>query len=237
MIARLLRTAIAALALVATLAATAPAAHAHGDPSAHYLETGPLYPSFANRPSQALELQLLGLLQAAEAAGYPVKVALVGAEDDVGDTPQMLHRPQHYAEQLASGLEAERQLRAPVLVVSPHGLGIAGPAMRDGAIAPVRRAEAETLLAGVQVGERSDGDALARAAMAAVRQIARAGGSPLPAHVPPAAVISSAPADDGRSMAGWLPFGVFAVVFLLAWLGFEVRTRAARRRHAAHPVR
>ena len=52
-------------------------ASAHGDPAGHYLETDQLYPSFANRPSQALELQLLGLLQAAARRGYPIKVALV----------------------------------------------------------------------------------------------------------------------------------------------------------------
>ena len=55
-------------AFIAALA-VAPAAHAHGDPASHYLETDALYPSFARQPSPARELELLGLLEAADRAG------------------------------------------------------------------------------------------------------------------------------------------------------------------------
>ena len=51
------------------------AASAHGDAASHYLETGSLYPSFAAQPSHDVELQLIGLLDAAKRAHYPLKVA------------------------------------------------------------------------------------------------------------------------------------------------------------------
>jgi hypothetical protein len=218
------------LAACAVLSAGPAAAYGHGDPSAHYLETDALYPAFANPPSQAVELELLGLLHAARDARYPIKVALVGGEDDVADTPQMLARPQRYAEQLASDLGAERPLSAPLIVVSPHGLGVAGRAMYAGRFGPVRRADARALVRGVELRDRPDGDALARVAMAAVRRVARLGGRPLPAHVPPATTLSPGRPGEERATPGWVvPLAVFAGLFLLAWLGYEVRTRAARR--------
>lgn len=227
--------AIAIACVAASLGAAAPA-WGHGDPSGHYLETDPLYPSFANRPSQALELQLLGLLEAARRDGYPIKVALVGGADDVADTPGMLRRPQRYAEQLVTGLEAARPVTAPLLVVSPHGLGVAGRAMRGDVYGPVTRAGAPGLLGPLATRKPASGDALAQTALAAVRRVARVGGHALPANVEPAKAIApgrATPPDDG-SLPGWLPFAVFAAVFLLAWLAFELRTRAPRRRR--HPV-
>jgi len=94
-------------------------ARAHGDPASHYLEAELLYPAFANRPSQALELRLLGVLQASERRGYPIKVALVATEDDLTDDPQMLRRPQRYAEFVAGELGSTQ--RGPVLIVTPSG--------------------------------------------------------------------------------------------------------------------
>ena len=57
-----------------------------------------------NRPSPALELQLLGLLGAAADRGYPIKVALVADEDDLAHRPIMLRRPQLYADTLVAEL-------------------------------------------------------------------------------------------------------------------------------------
>src|SRR4051812_36654423 len=90
-----------AATLIAVLAAAlvaAAGALAHGDPSTHALEADSLYPAVAARPSQAVELRLIGLLRAAEQRGYPVKIALVATPDDLTDDPSMLHRPQEYAE-------------------------------------------------------------------------------------------------------------------------------------------
>ena len=221
-----------AIACVAASLGVAAPAWGHGDPSGHYLETDLLYPSFAERPSQALELQLLGLLQAAQRDGYPVKVALVGAADDLED-PAMLRSPQRYAEQLVGELETVRPVTAPLLVVSPHGIGAAGRAMRGEVYGPLTRAGASSLLGPVAARRPADGDALAQAAIAAVRRVAHAGGHALPADVPPAAVLAAGPSRAGGgagSTPGWLPIAVFAAVFLLAWLAYELRTRAPWRR-------
>jgi hypothetical protein len=200
---------LAALLAVCALALPA-AALAHGDAASHYLETESLYPSFTNRPSQAVELRLLGLLQASARAGHPIKVALVGATDDVPENPGMLRTPQRYAEYV-HGVLADSP--APLLVVSPYGLGVAGAR-------GIRLGPAPTA---------GDGDALATAAMVAVRRIARAGGHPLPAEVAPAAVVvSSSEGDAGGLGRGWLSLAIFVAVLAAAVLSRPFRRRRCR---------
>lgn len=225
---------LSALTAVSMLALALPAgALAHGDPASHYLEVDQLYPGFANRPSQAVELQLLGLLEAARKDGYPIKVGIVGSPDDLTEDPSMFTRPQAYAEYVSSLLGAPN-VKAPILIVSPNGLGIAGVRRQDSHTLPVTRAAAKRLGAPISVSRRADGDELARAAMQAVRRIARAGGHALPADVPPAKVLSPTPRHGSSSgIGGLLPFIVFAAVFLSAWVYFETRTRLARRRARA----
>ena len=222
---------LAALLTIALAAFMTPAgAMAHGDPSSHYLETDQLYPGFANRPSQQVELELAGLLEAARQAGYPVKVGIVGSPDDLTEDASMFKTPQRYAEFVSATLGAP-DLKAPVLIVTPNGLGIAGEQELQGRLEAVRRADAGHLLAGVRTSTDATGDELAQSAMAAVRQIAEAGGHPLPQYVAPAKVLTPIDPDDGGASLGtWLPVVLFAGVFLTAWLWFEVRTRTARRR-------
>ncbi len=196
----------------------------HGDPASHYLEAELLYPAFASRPSQAVELELLGVLQASERRGYPIKVALVATEDDLTDDPQMLRRPQRYAE-FVSG-ELGSTLRGPVLIVTPFGFGISGP--------DLTRAEARSLAQGLDPPQGRQGDALARAAIAGARQLARAGGHPLPADIPPAPVLGSEPSSAGSGSTDLIRVAVlFGVTFLVLWLSFELWTRRAPRRDAS----
>lgn len=208
------------------VALAAPAsALGHGDPASHYLEAELLYPAFASRPSQALELRLLGVLQASERRGYPIKVALVATEDDLTDDPQMLHRPQRYAEFVAGELGST--LRGPVLIVTPFGFGASSPDMS--------RAEARSLARGLGTPKGQQGNALARAAIAGVRQLARAGGRPLPADIAPAPVLGSeAPSSAGFGPGELIKFAaLFGVTFLGLWLSFELWTRRERRRDAS----
>ena len=222
--------------VAASLGAAAPA-FGHGDPTGHYLETEALYPSLAARPSQAVELQLLGVLQAVQRDGYPVKVALVGSEDDLADMPSMFRRPQRYAEELVRGLEVARPVTAPVLVITPHGMGVAGRAMVRGVYGPVTRAQAP----GAAGPARRPPGGRRRWAGAgrdrAVRRVARLGGHALPADVAPARLLAPGPSravpSDG-SAPGWLPFAVFAAVFLLGVARVRAAHRAPRRRR--HPL-
>jgi hypothetical protein len=212
---------LALLVAVSAVALALPAgALAHGDPASHYLETDQLYPGFANRPSQAVELQLIGLLEAARRDGYPIKVGIVGSADDLTDDPSMFGRPQAYAESVASLLGAPAR-EAPVLIVSPNGLGLAG--------AQTTPADATRINARIHLTRRANGDELANAATRAVRRLAAAAGHPLPADVPPAKVLSPVPGagSGGGGIGTLLPFLLFAAVFLSAWAYYEVRRRLA----------
>jgi hypothetical protein len=216
--------------LTITLAALiAPAgAMAHGDPSSHYLETDQLYPGFANRPSQRVELELIGLLEATRQAGYPIKVGIVGSVDDLTEDPSMYQTPQRYADYVGAALGTPN-VKAPVLIVTPNGLGISGAQQLGGRLRPVHRGDAARLLGAVSSSPTATGDELARTAMAAVRRIAAAGGHPLPQYVAPAKVLTSNYNGDGSSLGMVLPAMLFAAVFFSAWLWFEVRGRVARR--------
>ena len=215
------------VAAIAVLCAPA-VALAHGDPASHYLETGSLYPSFEHQPSQEVGLQLLGYLDAAKKAGFPIKVALVTGEGDVADNPEMLNKPQEYAEYVVTALVGSRvPVDGPVVIVTPAGIGVAGPGAeemrgvteRSGDEAPGR-------------GSGTTGDALAQAAMTAVRDIAAKAGHPLPAHIPPAQVAIVPPKGGGLPSVDFgalTPLLVFAVIFGGAALLFELRTRLSRR--------
>jgi hypothetical protein len=220
--------------LLAALA-VAPAAHAHGDPASHYLETDALYPSYARQPSQARQLELLGLLEAAARRGYPIKVALVAGPEDLVDDLARLRAPQRYAETVATLID--RRLAAPVLIVTPYGTGMAGRASVNGRLRPVSAGQARALLGGLNVAHEASGDQLAAVAMAAVRRIARAGGHALPADVPPARQYIPPPATaapttvhpgDRDSILMVAPAIVLAVGMMAA-LGRNLRrTRALR---------
>src|SRR3954447_26937256 len=123
---RAVRVVLAALLVLLGVPA---GAWAHGDASSHYLESGNFYPGFSVKaPSQANQLKLMGLLEAAQKAGYPIKVSILGDTDDVSDMPAMLRRPQRYANYVAAALKSSRvPLSAPVVIVSPYGIGVAGP--------------------------------------------------------------------------------------------------------------
>ena len=202
------------MALAAALAA-ASVASAHGDPSTHTLEADNLYPAVASRPSQSLELQLIGLLRAATARGYPVKIALVANADDLEDAT-MLERPQAYAEYLQRELESSTALSAPLLVIAPTGFGVSGRELRGGRLQRVPPAARWLPLRGLDVPPAADGDALARTASVALRRIAAAAGRPLPARVAPASYVATIPSRDS-GLGIWFPI-VLAVSLLLACL-------------------
>jgi len=216
---RSLRVLLAALLMLLTVPV---AAWAHGDASTHYLETSDFYPGFSvKRASQASELKLMGLLEAAKQAGYPMKVSLLGDESDVADQPEMLKHPQKYANFVATELKRSSvKLVGPVIIVSPSGIGIAGPG-------------AERL----NIASGDDGEHFVSAASIAIRQLALAAGHPLPANVPPAKVPALEPvktSSPGYDLSGLTPFAVFIAIFGSAVLYLQIRTRLARRR--VHPT-
>jgi hypothetical protein len=228
------------LVVLATALAGPAGALAHGDPTAHYLETDSLLTSYASPPDVAIERRLRGVLDAAAARGYPIKVVLFANEGDTGGEPGPLEDTQGYVTTVTDQLESIRSLRAPVLIVTPHGYGLGGRQPRDGALAPITRPLAAALASELPLAKGADGTALARTAMLAVRRLAVAGGHPLPKRIPPAednlnGILGSAGSQDTGTLGGpWLIAALVIGTLLLAVLLVAVHRRVVRRDAAQH---
>ena len=104
------------------------------------------------RPALEVELQLRGLLDAAAKRGYPIKVSLIASEGDTGGEAAPLGTPQRYAECVGRSSRASAPLRAPMLIVTPNRIAVAGRQLRDGrADSPSSRPDARALVRGVAV--------------------------------------------------------------------------------------
>jgi len=210
-----MRVGRALAALLAAALALPASALAHGDPTAHYLETDSLLTSYASPPDVAVELQLRGVLDAAAARGYPIKVVLFANENDTGGEREPLDDTQYYAGVVGSQL---RPLKAPVLIVTPNRFGVAGTQPRAAR--------------GLELPHGDNGNALARAAMVAVRRLAADGGHTLPEYIPPAknnplGILNNAKRDTENANGPWLTAAVVAVSLLLAALLVHLYRRSS----------
>ena len=210
------------VAVALTVLGSAAGAQAHGDPTAHYLETDSLLTSYAAPPDLAVELRLRGVLDAAAARGYPIKVVLFANDGDTGGEPEPLEDPQTYVTTVSDQLEEISPLRAPVLIVTPHRFGLGGKQPSGGALRPITPLLATELARALPVAKQADGDALARTAMGAIRRLAAAGGHPLPRRIPPAEQkldgILGTTASRDPEIPGW-PWLIAAVLGGTALLG------------------
>jgi hypothetical protein len=223
------------LLAVALTALIGPAgALAHGDPTAHYLETDSLLTSYAAPPAVAVELRLRGVLDAAAARGYPIKVVLFANEADTGGEPEPLEDTQAYVTTVSDQLDESSPLRAPVLIVTPQGFGLGGRQPRGGTVTAITRPLAAELARHLPLAKEADGNALARTAMVAVRRLAAAGGHPLPKRIPPAeqnlnGILGTAASRGPETLGGpWLIAAVLAGTALLGALLVAVHRRAPR---------
>jgi hypothetical protein len=209
-------------------------APAHGDPTAHYLETDSLLTSYAAPPDLAVELQLRGVLDAAAARGYPVKVVLFANEHDTGGELEPLEDTQTYVTTISNELDATSPLRAPVLIVTPHGFGVGGEQPSGGTLDTITPPLAAELTRGLAHAKAADGNALARTAIRAVRRLAADAGHPLPERIRPAkqnlyGILSTTASSDRKTVAGpWLIAGLLAVTALLGGLLVAVHRRVSR---------
>ena len=207
---------------------------AHGDPTAHYLETDSLLTSYSAPPDLAVELRLRGVLDAAAARGYPIKVVLFASEEDTGGEPEPLEDTQTYVTTVSEDVDAVSPLRAPVLIVTPHGFGLGGKQPRGGTLRPITPQLAGELARGLPLAKKAEGDALARAAIVAIRRLAAAGGHPLPKRIPPAEQnlrgILGTPASRDPETPGrpWLIVAVLAGTALVAALLVATHRRVLR---------
>lgn len=206
------------LAAVAALLLLAPAARADGDPASDVLAMQDVYfPYGGVRPD--LKAALDGVVEEARAAGYPTKVALIAAGEDLGAYPTLFNRANDYATLLARELPVSdhgpRVKGQRILVVMPGGFGGQDLGARvDEALGPVE----------IQADAGADG--LAVAAMEAVARLATVNGHPV--DVPPEAGVELAAAGEPDGSGGPSPLVYLGPAVLLFGVLFAVGRRQRR---------
>ena len=153
--------------LALSVSALLPAvAAADGDPASDVLLGENVFYPYSPPTSPAIQKQLNAETAAAKQAHFPLKVALIGAPVDLGVIPSLFGKPQKYADFLDQ--EISFQTKQPLLVVMAAGYGVQG-------------VDAKTKAAAAALAKPTgtQGNELARAAIAAVPKLAAAAGHPL----------------------------------------------------------
>jgi hypothetical protein len=241
---------LAALVVAAVLPGlAAPAALADGDPASDILLYQDAYLPYGQVLPARIQANVQQVAANANAAGFPLRVAVLGSEDDMGALVSLYGKPQQYARFLhgefvsgpgayrrhaASAARARsgaagRAAQAALLVVMPNGYGVAGsvPAAARGAVE------------GTRVDAR-DGLSLGEAAVKGVAQLAGASGHRIDVPVDPLAEAASS--DTGaptkrpvapaarRSTSGGARWAILAAIAaaLLLGAGFLLFRRQRR---------
>jgi hypothetical protein len=159
---------IVSAVLVVALALPA-AASANGDPASDVLLQAKIY--FPTQRAGVAEAAALHkIVDAANAKGYPIKVALIKDATDLGTVPNLLNQAQKYAEFL--GPELRFAYKGDLLVVMPNSLGLT---TTDPTPPP------SDAIKGMQIEAGGSPDGLAQTAGEAVTKLAAAAGHPLDA--------------------------------------------------------
>jgi hypothetical protein len=151
--------------------------------------------------------------------GYPLKVAIISSREDLGGASQYFDRPQDYAALLGSQIGFYRpgdalQTNESLLTVMPAGFGF----VRSG-----KAANVFLTVFGLEAPKGDHPNDLARAAIAAVRELAGAAGHPVPK-------VSAECSSGGRSAAL-----VYVVPIALILLAAAVIAVLARQRASGSP--
>ena len=180
-----------------------PGALADGDPASDVLVTENVFVPLELSITRQTEL-LSALLNSSAPAGFPVRVALIAAPDDLGTATALWRNPVGYSRYL--GTELSLAFTGQVVVVMPNGIGV-----WPGRVAPTG---AEQRVAS-ELPAPGGGRALVAAAIAAVQRLAAAAGRPLALDgirvTAPAAAASSSDATE------WLVIGGGALLIALSW--------------------
>ena len=210
-----LRSLCTVLALaVGCLWVTLPAvARADGDPASDVLATQALFLPADAGVSFAHENQLNGALASAASNGFPMRVAIIASESDLGSVTALWRQPQTYAQFL--GEELSLLYHGTLLVVMPDGFGLYGPAQAVAA--------GHSALAGLHPA--AGGPVLGTAALSAVQRVAAAAGHPV--TVPTAAATAPAAAGDSTGAIPILVFVLGVALIAAAWTA-SLRARPPR---------
>ena len=204
-----------ALALaVASLAAIAvpAAARADADPPSDFLLSQFTYvPFFGHRPSQESVQYLGNVVKAANDSGYPIKVAVIGSQADLGGVFSLYGKPRKYAPFL--GRELAFQYRGRLLTAMPQGFAFywyKHPARRE-----------QRIVDSVQIQPGVDG--LVESTGDAVKKLAAANGHPINVQRP------GAGGGGGSGNGTRIVIGVAGAAILVAILVVPVLLRRRRR--------
>jgi hypothetical protein len=163
---RLVRVRLATWVACAALLAPA-AASANGDPASDVLLEQKVYYPVAG-VSIETENELTALVEKANAAGYAIRVALIHDKYDLGTVPDLLMKPQQYAEFL--GPEIRFAYKGDLLVVMPNGLGLTST---DESAPPAQA------IKGLKIEAGGSAEGLVETAGIAVERLAEASGNPI----------------------------------------------------------
>jgi cytochrome oxidase Cu insertion factor (SCO1/SenC/PrrC family) len=203
----LIRRCLVVLALAAlAVGLGAGSALADGDPASDVLVSQlPFIPSDTGATA-AQQAKLTGLLRAAKAAGYPVRVAIIPDAYDLGSVTALWRKPQAYAHFL--GIELSYVHKQPLLVVMPNGVGFDW----EGHHAPPQTA------ALARLPRTTAGPGLLSVARSAVTMLAAG------AHVKLAAPPSTTGARAGAKSGGITSAVLVALVVVLALVALGLAT-------------
>lgn len=208
---------IATIVLIALFIASSvsSAAFADADPASDVLLGENVFYPYNPPVASSLQAALNAETAAAHRAHLPIKVALIATPVDLGAIPTFFGKPRQYAAFLDQ--EISFGGRVPLLVVMPDGYGTAGlPPAATAAAASLARPSSAT------------SNALAQAALTAVRRLAAASG-----HGLGGGSSGSGGRSSGSSPA--LPLAIVAIVCVLLAAGILTWRRrrpspASRRR-------
>ena len=202
-----MRRALLVSAAAALLAV--PLARANGDPASDVLLTQKVYFPLDATLSDSDREALLKTVEAANARGYKIRVALIPFTSDLGTAVSLWKHPQDYSKFLGSELAFVYRNR--LLIVQPSGFGFYN---RNKPVA-----KEQHVLAKVPVGKTPT--ELTQSATAAVRALAASEGVTLPE-------ISTEGGHDWRDRA-IIAVGGILVVVAIVLAGRWLRARGAAR--------
>jgi hypothetical protein len=205
----------AILALAAAFAV--PAAMADGDPASDVLVESRLFdPADLVVPQQ--QQQLLATLAASARSGFPLRVALIASQGDLGTATSLWNKPGEYARYL--GTELSQLYHGQVLVVMPDGFGLYGPSTGANQVSAKEAA--------VRAPSPGQGARLAASALAAAPLLAAAAGHPIATADIHVAVV---PTTGATSVLPLIALIVGALLIVVAWvLSLRARPLEFRRR-------
>jgi cytochrome oxidase Cu insertion factor (SCO1/SenC/PrrC family) len=216
------RVLLATMLAVFALGVLSPAARADGDPGSDVLVYQNLFVASDANMSIPQQLALGDLLTAAARSGFPIRVAVIAEQDDLGAITALWQKPAAYARFL--GIELSLAYAQRLLVVMPDGFGFYWQGHQGAA--------AGLVLDKVSIGPGGNG--LATAAEAAVRALASAAGDVLP----PAADLgtrtsestTAAPAPSGSPvpLIVGIALAALAVCAVGGWLARRTGLRLSR---------